>query len=166
MSTEAKTTMPVPRTMRDLFIVLGTAAASWGAVKVELNNVVKAETAMATIALRSDAAGVIADRIDSAMNLLEHRTDARFDTLRADLAAQLASLPEPETITRTVLIPGPPDSALAEALTEHIATIDNAAQELAREGARQRTQFNEWKAWIMRNGFLQRSPDKRNGDGH
>lgn len=163
------TTKPAqqPRTVRDLMIVLSTAAAAWGAVKYELSTLVKSETTMATIALKSDATAVITHRLDSATNALAYGIELRFRLLEHRMDSTIESIPEPQTITRTFVVPGPPDSAQAAQLTDHIAHLEDVARQFAIEGARQRNKFDQWEDWIKRNGFLQRrGNEKKNGDGY
>ncbi len=165
--TAATATSTTPRTVRDLVLVLATAAASWGAVKMELRTMVRGETDEARIALSRDAAGRIAHLIDSSNNALGIRIEQRLDSIEEHFDARLATLPMPRTISETIMVPGPPDSVQVASLKEHIDKLNNAVRMLAVERGRERNEHETWRELLRRNGILKRGDtEKRSGDGH
>lgn len=117
--------------VRSLVSALLAAAAAWGSVTVEINQVVDRKVEAMVYLLRKDLDSQVATQTDSIAAMLDHRFAAMLDTMAS-------TAPAPAPIVRPVVVAPP---ALPDTITPQVlATIIALRAEVQRLAVTVRTQ--------------------------
>ena len=149
-----------------LMIALASAAASWGAVKVELNSLVSIAQAEQLPTIEAKAGALITAKMDSIGSAHTAMLDAGFLRIREHMDSAFAALPVPERITETVVVPAPPDSATTAEQEQRIDELIRAARALAVVEGRNHAELEKWRTLMQRRGIEPTPKSKHNGDGN